>query len=958
MLHEQLDGQLRLVHLDPLQGEDFLVLKRDGRVVPFEESRILLAIEAAFKADAGLHRDQELPHAAQCNVIRVANAVIHAAISRAVKGETLEIERLQDLAETQLMEAGHHGAARRFILYREERRKARALRGDRTVDGALQEQLHVTLPDGLREPLDPQRIRRRLIRACRGVEKTCSARELAEESLKNLYDGVKTEEIEQAMILAARSRIEQEPDYTFVAARLLLRKLYREALPDFTTPPELAAQHREHFPNYIARGIEVSRLSGELAKFDLSRLAKALRLDRDEQFTYMGVQTLYDRYLIHHQGQRLETTQYFWMRVAMGLAINEGEQKNERAIEFYEVLSTFRFVSSTPTLFNAGTLHPQLSSCYLSTVMDDLEHIFKVVSDDAKLSKWAGGLGNDWTNIRATGAPIKGTNGTSQGVIPFLKVANDTAVAVNQGGKRKGAMCAYLETWHLDIEDFLELRKNTGDERRRTHDMNTANWIPDLFMKRVKTGGPWTLFSPNDTPDLHDLYGKAFEQRYEEYERLADQGKITLFKRIEAVALWRKMLTMLFETGHPWITFKDPSNIRSPQGHAGVVHSSNLCTEILLNSSADETAVCNLGSVNLAVHVTANGIDDALLARTIRTAMRMLDNVIDINFYPTPEARNANLKHRPVGLGLMGFQDALYRLRLPYASEAAVAFADASMEIIAYHALLASVELAKERGPYASFQGSKWNDGLLPIDTIALLAQERGGFLDVDRSGRLDWSEVRNAIRDHGLRNSNTMAIAPTATISNIVGVGQSIEPTYKHLFAKANLSGDFTTANTFLVADLKQRGLWDAVMLDDLKYYDGSIQDIERVPSELKELYRTAFEIEPHWLIECASRRQKWLDMGQSLNLYLAQPNGKQLSEMYLLAWEKGLKTTYYLRSLAATQIEKSTTDVNRRGLQPRWMKNKSASADIQVQRRHNETSVAPVNACLLNDPTCEACQ
>ncbi len=961
MLHEQLDGQLRLVQLDPLLGQDFFVRKRDGRVVPFEETRILLAIEAAFKADAGLHRDQELPHASQCNVLRVANSVIHAAISRAVKGETLEIERLQDLAETQLMEAGHHGAARRFILYREERRKARALRGDRTVEGELQAQIHVTNPDGVREPLDPQRIRRRLIGACRGVEKTCSSRELAEESLKNLYDGVKTHEIEQAMIFAARSRIEQEPDYTFVAGRLLLSKLYREVLPKFRTPTELAEQHRDHFPNYIARGIEVFRLSQELGEFDLARLAKSLRLDRDDLFTYVGVQTLYDRYLIHHDGLRLETTQYFWMRVAMGLAMNEGEQKHERAIEFYEVLSTFRFISSTPTLFNAGTLHPQLSSCYLSTVMDDLEHIFKVLSDDAKLSKWAGGLGNDWTNIRATGAHIKGTNGTSQGVIPFLKVANDTAVAVNQGGKRKGAMCAYLESWHLDIEDFLELRKNTGDERRRTHDMNTANWIPDLFMRRVKAGEQWTLFSPNETPDLHDLYGKAFELRYQEYERLADEGKLKLFKRVEAVALWRKMLTMLFETGHPWITFKDPSNIRSSQAHVGVVHSSNLCTEILLNTSADETAVCNLGSVNLAAHMSTNGVDRDVLALTIRTAMRMLDNVIDINFYPTPEARNANLRHRPVGLGLMGFQDALYRLRLPYASKEAVAFADESMEIIAYHTLLASVELAKERGPYASFEGSKWSAGLLPIDTIELLAQERGGFLSMDRAARLDWSEVRNAIRAHGLRNSNTMAIAPTATISNIVGVSQSIEPTYKHLFAKANLSGDFTTANTFLVADLKQRGLWDAEMVDDLKYYDGSIQDIERIPADLKALYQTAFEIEPQWLIECASRRQKWLDMGQSLNLYLAQPNGKQLSEMYLLAWEKGLKTTYYLRSLAATQIEKSTSDVNRRGLQPRWMRNKSASANIKVQRENgvnSEPSANEVKLCSLNDPTCEACQ
>ncbi|HEV2692816.1 MAG TPA: ribonucleoside-diphosphate reductase subunit alpha [Verrucomicrobiae bacterium] len=954
----QIDGQLPLAQLDPLQGRNFSVHKRDGRIIQFDESRIQLAIESAFKADAGSHADQALPAAAQDNVIRVTNAVIQAAIKHAAKGDALEIEFIQDLVETHLMEAGHHGIARRYILYREERRKARALRGERTVEGQPQAQLFVSFADGSREILDPQRIRRRLISACRGLEANCSARALGDEAIKNLYDGVKPDEIEQAMIFAARSRIEREPDYTYVAARLLLRKIYREALPAFDTSMELAARHRDHFSTYIARGIEVKRLTPDLLQFDLPRLAAALRLDRDLQFTYMGAQTLYDRYLIHHEGRRLETVQYFWMRVSMGLAMNEGALKNERAIEFYEVLSSFHFVSSTPTLFNAGTLHPQLSSCYLSTIMDDLDHIFKVISDDAKLSKWAGGLGNDWTNVRGTGGHIKGTNGTSQGVIPFLKVANDTAVAVNQGGKRKGAMCAYLETWHLDVEDFLELRKNTGDERRRTHDMNTANWIPDLFMKRVKANQSWTLFSPNNTPDLHDLYGQAFEKRYEEYEAMAEAGKIKLSKKVEAVALWRKMLTMLFETGHPWITFKDPSNIRSPQSHVGVVHSSNLCTEILLNTSAEETAVCNLGSVNLAAHCTDKGLDADLVARTIRTAMRMLDNVIDINFYPTVEAKTANLKHRPVGLGVMGFQEALYKLRLPYASTGAVEFADSSMELISYHALLASAALAQERGAYSTFKGSKWDQGLLPIDTIALLASERGS-LDMDRSTRLDWTPVREAIRQHGLRNSNTMAIAPTATISNIAGVGQSIEPAYKHLFAKANLSGDFTSANSYLVADLKKLDLWDDEMLDDLKYFDGLIQEIERVPADVKELYRTAFEIEPRWLIECASRRQKWIDMGQSLNLYMAQPSGKQLSEMYLLAWEKGLKTTYYLRSQAATQIEKSTTDTNRRGLQPKWMKNKSASADIAVKR---EFTAEEKNACSIdamrNGGECEACQ
>lgn len=955
MLHEQLDGQLRLTQLDPLNGQSFSIRKRDGRIVPFDETRILLAIESAFKADAGLHRDQPLPNAAQCNAIRVANSVINAALARAIKGEPLEIETIQDLVETQLMEAGHHGVARRYILYREERRKARALRGERTIEGLPQAQLFVTLSDASREPLDPHRIRRRVVAACRGLEQKCNAKILANEALRNLYDGVKPREIEQAMVLAARSRIEREPDYTFVAARLLLHSIYAEALSAFATSTELAHRHRDGFSQYVKNGVEVGLLCKELLDFDLTRLSAALRLDHDQRFTYTAVQTLYDRYLIRQEGRRLETPQYFWMRVAMGLATNEGDQKTETAVEFYEVLSELRFVSSTPTLFNAGTPHPQLSSCYLSTVMDDLEHIFKVISDDAKLSKWAGGLGNDWTNVRAMGASIKGTNGTSQGVIPFLKVANDTAVAVNQGGKRKGAMCAYLETWHLDIEDFLDLRKNTGDERRRTHDMNTANWVPDLFMKRVRDNGQWTLFSPSEVPDLHDLYGRKFEECYERYEREADAGRIKQFKRVEAVGLWRKMLTALFETGHPWITFKDPSNIRSAQNHVGVVHSSNLCTEILLNTSLDETAVCNLGSLNLAVHCTSEGLNGDLLARTVRTAMRMLDNVIDINFYPTPEARNANLKHRPVGLGLMGFQDSLYQLRLPYSSEAAIEFADTSMELVAYNALLASAELASKRGAYETFKGSKWDQGFLPLDTIELLANERGGQLEMDRTSRLDWSRVRDEIRRHGLRNSNTMAIAPTATISNIAGVGQSIEPTYKHLFAKANLSGDFTTANTHLVADLEKLGLWDDQMVEDLKYYDGSIQEIERVPAPLKHLYRTAFEIAPSWLIECASRRQKWIDMGQSLNLYIAQPDGKQLSQMYQLAWEKGLKTTYYLRSQAATQIEKSTTDINGRGLQPRWMKNRSASANIIVER---EVQTVPPKACSIENPDCEACQ
>jgi len=954
MHSEELNGQLRLASLDPLRNRQFTVRKRDGRVVPFEEARIHLAVESAFKADSGVSPDAALPEEKQALVMKIAEAAVRDCLRRAVRKDTLEIEWIQDCVETQLMASGQHAVARGFILYREERRKARALRGERTMAGELQAQLTVTHADGSRDVLDPQRVRREVIRACHGLESVCSWKAVADEALQNLYDGVRQEEIGKAMILAARARVELEPAYTFVAARLLLQQIYDEALPEKGTITSLPQLHRQHFKQYLDEAVTLERLDPGLLEFNVERLAEALKFERDEQFMYMGLQTIYDRYLIHDQGRRLETPQYFWMRVAMGLALNEGRERDARAIEFYEVLSTFRFVSSTPTLFNSGTRHPQLSSCYLSTVMDDLEHIFKVIADDARLSKWAGGLGNDWTRVRATGAHIKGTNGHSQGVIPFLKVANDTAVAVNQGGKRKGAMCAYLETWHLDIEDFLELRKNTGDERRRTHDMNTANWIPDLFMKRVQAQANWTLFSPSDVPDLHDLYGRPFEERYVQYEQMAEQGRLKLFKRVEAVALWRKMLTMLFETGHPWVTFKDPSNIRSPQDHAGVVHSSNLCTEILLNTSAEETAVCNLGSINLSAHIRNREIDEVSLAQTIRTAMRMLDNVIDINFYPTPEARAANLKHRPVGLGVMGFQDALYQLRIPYSSDAAVALADRSMEIISYHAIFTSTELARERGAYATFKGSKWDRGLLPIDSIALLEEERNGPLRMDRTARLDWAPVREAIRKHGMRNSNTMAIAPTATISNITGVVQSIEPTYKNLYAKSNLSGEFTTVNTYLVDELKRRNLWDAEMIEDLKYFDGSVQEIDRVPGELKAVFRTAFEIDPRWLIECASRRQKWLDMGQSLNLYLAAPDGRKLSDMYFLAWELGLKTTYYLRTVAATQIEKSTLDVNRRGIQPRWMKNKSASSNIKVERGNG----AAPKACSILDPTCESCQ
>jgi ribonucleoside-diphosphate reductase alpha chain len=943
---EPLSGQLSLSGVDPLQGREFTVRKRDGRGESFNEERIRLAVESAFKADRDIPSDYPLSPEDQAASLSVTAAVVQRLFSRAIRGEELEIERIQDAVEEALMVQGHVQVARRYIIYREDRRKARALRGDRDVTGQVQAELHITLRDGSKEVLEPQRIRRTLIRACRGFEDRCDAREMADETMRNLYDGVRIDEIEKAMIFAAKSRIELDPAYGYVTARLLLEVIYRETLPGFEHYHDITVAHASRFKAYLEEGIAAGRLTPDLLGYDLGKIAAALKPERDLQFNYMGLQTIYDRYLIHIGGRRIESPQFFWMRVCLGLALNEGAQKNERAIEFYELLSSFLFTSSTPTLFNSGTLHPQLSSCYLTTVMDDLDHIFKCISDDAKLSKWAGGLGNDWTNVRATGSLIKGTNGESQGVIPFLKVANDTAVAVNQGGKRKGAMCAYLETWHLDVEDFLELRKNVGDERRRTHDMNTANWIPDLFMKRVKENAQWTLFSPSDVPDLHDLYGRAFEERYCEYEAMADRGELALFKRVEATAIWRKILSMVFETGHPWITFKDPSNLRSPQDHVGVVHSSNLCTEILLNTSADETAVCNLGSIGLPLHVNENGLDLALLEKTVRTAMRMLDNVIDINYYPTPEARNANLRHRPVGMGLMGFQDALYKLKVSYASKEAVEFADRSMEAISYFAILASTELAAERGAYESYKGSKWDRGLLPIDTIDLLEQERGLPVTMDRSSSLDWNVIRAAVRKHGMRNSNTMAIAPTATISNITGVSQSIEPTFKNLFAKGNLSGDFTVINSYLVEDLKALGLWDRKMMEELKYMDGSILGIDRIPENVREIYRTAFEVEPIWYIECASRRQKWIDMGQSLNLYIAAPSGRKLNDMYIHAWETGLKTTYYLRSVAANTIEKSTQQQRSNWVnQPK----KEYTAD--------EKMACSIEA-MRNGGECEACQ
>lgn len=930
------------------------VMRRDGRTwVRFNPIKIASALERAFRDSKRLsgNTPQEIVDV----VNRLTDKLVQHALTLARRGVSLSIEQIQDDIERLLMTEGFYDVAKDFILFRAMRAQLRQS-SEEPVEEPPLEATGVTFTvigaGGNKITLSASHLRKRIAYAARGMEAQVEIDALVEQSLSHLFDGIKESEVDLSNILAARSKIEVDPAYSKVASNLLLDMLYRETMQVEASSPHLKESHQRYFKEMLQRGVSLHRIDPVLLSFDLDLLGGALDLQRDLQFSYLGLQTLYDRYFIHDNHRRLETPQIFWMRVAMGLALGEGAQKNQRAIEFYHVLSRFLFLSSTPTLFNSGTLHPQLSSCYLSTVIDDLGHIFKVVSDDAQLSKWAGGIGNDWTNVRATGANIKGTNGKSQGVIPFLKVANDTAVAVNQGGKRKGAMCAYLEIWHLDIEDFFELRKNTGDDRRRTHDMHTAAWIPDLFMKRVQQNGLWTLFSPNDVPDLHHLYGEAFERRYTAYEEAARRGEIALFKQVEALQLWRKLLGMLFETGHPWVTFKDPSNIRSPQDHVGIVHCSNLCTEILLNTSEEETAVCNLGSVNLPAHLTSTGeIDRALLQATVRTAIRMLDNVIDINFYPTPEARNSNLRHRPVGMGMMGFQDALYLRATSYASYEAVEFADESMELLSYFALLASSELAQERGCYPSYRGSKWDRGLLPLDTLALLARERGGDLEVDTSARLDWTPVREQIKKWGMRNSNTMAIAPTATISNVTGITQSIEPMYKHLFVKSNLSGEFTVLNVHLVERLKALGLWDAEMVDDLKYFDGALSEIERIPAEIKRLFPTAFDIEPDWLIECASRRQKWIDMGQSLNLYLAEPSGKKLHAMYFLSWKKGLKTNYYLRSTGATHIEKSTTDINKRGLQPRWMKSESPSHRVQVQREAK-------GSCSLSDPTCESCQ
>ncbi len=918
---------------NPHQRINYRVMRRNDKVTSFDLGKISIAMTKAFlSVEGGTAATSTRIHKI---VESLTEQIVNACKRRIPDGGIIHIEDIQDQVELALMRAGEQKIARAYVIYREERARERA--AEATTNPAAYQQeaikpINIKRMDGSKVPLDKARLTAVVAEACAGFSEVDEGI-IRQDTLNNVFDGIDEADLTNALVMSARTLIDKEPDYTYVAARLLLDKLRREALTFIeetitqATHQEMSDLYPAYFKKYIAVGATLELLDHELTTYDLDRLGAAINADRDHQFTYLGLQTLYDRYFIHSGDVRFELPQAFFMRVAMGLAINESDREG-RAIEFYELLSSFDFMSSTPTLFNAGTCRPQLSSCYLTTVPDDLDGIFSAIKDDAMLSKFAGGLGNDWTPVRALGSRIKGTNGKSQGVVPFLKVANDTAVAVNQGGKRKGAMCAYLETWHKDIEEFLDLRKNTGDERRRTHDMNTANWIPDLFMKRVADNANWTLFSPNETPDLHDLYGPAFETRYLEYEQQVATGIIHNAKTVPATDLWRKMLSMLFETGHPWITFKDPCNIRSPQAHAGIVHSSNLCTEITLNTAEDEIAVCNLGSVNLAQHVDEHGLNTAKLEKTISTAMRMLDNVIDYNYYSVSKAKDSNLRHRPVGLGIMGFQDALYKQALPYASNAAISFADTSMEAVSYYAIQASTDLAQERGTYPSFDGSLWSRGILPIDSMRRLADVRGEYLQANFEQSLNWDALRERVVNIGMRNSNCMAIAPTATISNICGVSQSIEPTYQNLFVKSNLSGEFTVVNLYLAHALKARGLWDEVMVNDLKYFDGSVQPINRIPADLKEIYATAFEIDSCWLIESAARRQKWIDQAQSLNLYMAEPSGKKLDNLYKLAWVRGLKTTYYLRSLGATGMEKNTADS------------------------------ATEKTCAITDPDCEACQ
>ena len=930
------------------EGAIYKVIRRNGKVTPFDRSKIEVALTKAFLGvEGGVAAASSRIHD---TVRKLGEQVNDNLFRRMPDGGIVHIEDIQDQVELALMRSGERKVARAYVIYREERSHLRAEKEEdsNATKVSKKSTINVTLSNGDTKPLDEARLRKVIAEAVSGLDGV-NQDTVIKEALRNLFDGIPEEDVSSALVMATRVNIEKDPNYSMVAARLLLDSLRTEALTHLNnrhseaTQAEMAKRYPATFKKYIKQAVDLELLDEELTRYDLAELGAAIKPERDQQFTYLGLQTLYDRYFIHtDEDVRFELPQIFFMRVSMGLAINE-VNREERAIEFYNLLSSFNFMSSTPTLFNSGTRRPQLSSCYLTTVPDSLDGIYSSIKDNALLSKFAGGLGNDWTRVRGLGSHIKGTNGKSQGVVPFLKVTNDTAVAVNQGGKRKGAICAYMETWHVDIEEFIELRKNTGDERRRTHDMNSANWIPDLFMQRVAEEGEWTLFSPEEVPDLHDLVGKEFTKAYEAYEEKAARGEIKLVKTLKAVDLWRKMLGMLFETGHPWITFKDPCNIRYSNQHAGVVHSSNLCTEIMLHTNDDEIAVCNLGSVNIAKHTNADGVDMKMLEKTITTAMRMLDNVIEYNYYSVPQARNSNMQHRPVGMGLMGFQDALYKQDIAYGSMDAVKFADTSMEAISYFAIKTSSDLAEERGTYPSYEGSLWSKGILPIDSLDLMEEQRGSeYYQVDKTSTLDWDTLRKQVKKHGMRNSNTMAIAPTATISNICGVSQSIEPTYQNMFVKSNLSGEFTVVNPYMVNELKDKGLWDEVMINDLKYFDGSVQPIDRVPEEIKAKYATAFEVDSRWLIEAGSRRQKWIDQGQSLNLYLKDPSGPKMDNLYKLAWVRGLKTTYYLRSMGATAMEKSQ---------------ESSSNDNTAEAPQQIGSAAPA-ACSILDPDCDACQ
>jgi len=939
------------------QIDELLVVKRSGEIVEFDPERIKNAIEAAINAgDEGFDLS---------SVPEIVDGV-HKELNDRFTEFYPNVENIQDIVEKHLIRSDMFTVARRYIIYRAERSREREKLKENISKKAELGKLKITKSDGKTVLFNPQKIRETISRVCSKYPDTTSVDSIAKELNRNIFDGASTSDLERALLLASTAFIERDPDYSKVSAGFFMQRLYKESMGVSVNEHTLEDEYRKTFISGIALGVENKYLDEKLLDFDLEKLSLAIDIERDSLFEFLGIQTLYERYLQKHEEKRFELPQAFWMRVAMGLAFNENN-KEARAIEFYNVLSKMQFVSSTPTLFHSGTPHPQLSSCYLTTVSDDLSHIFKCIGDNAQLSKWSGGLGNDWSNIRGTGSHIKSTNVESQGVVPFLKIANDVTVAINRSGKRRGATCAYLETWHLDIEDFLDLRRNTGDDRRRTHDMNTSNWIPDLFMKRVETDDDWTLFSPEEVGDLHDSFGKKFEDLYTNYERMTNTGEIKKFKKIPAKELWRKMLTRLFETGHPWITFKDPCNVRSPQDHVGVVHSSNLCTEITLNTSAEETAVCNLGSVNLSKHVTEDGkLDRGLLEETINIAMRMLDNVVDLNFYPTIEAKNSNMKHRPIGLGIMGLQDALFKLDLPFDSQKALNFSDQLMEQISYHAISASSDLAKERGAYESFEGSKWDRGIFPLDSLSLLEEERGQNIDVNKITSLDWEGLKSKVKENGMRNSNTMAIAPTATISNIAGCYPCIEPIYKNIYVKANMSGEFTVVNNYLINDLKALNLWSKDMLDKIKYFDGNLDHIEELPEDIKNKYKEAFSIDPVVLLKHTSVRGKWIDQSQSHNVFMQGVSGKKLSEIYTAAWKFGLKTTYYLRTLAASQIEKSTLDANKFGYtQKREYKKVEEGAAVEEQQSAiNEAtnSEAPgsevASACSIMDPDCEACQ